>query len=167
MPNPKTFWQPRKCPHSPSAPRDERSSSWPKEGSTYSAWDWESHLPHSPSASPRHSAGLAAAWLATPLFAACQMFSSAEHRTIIWLGRVQMGWCSCCDLSELACKHVLTEENCRAMLKSSSWVGFIEPGNPFKCGPMDWEGGSTVINRQMSALPCRKAACLEPLSLSE
>lgn len=95
------------------------------------------------------------------------MFSSAEHRAVVWLGRVRMGWCGCCDLSELACKHVLTEEICRAMLKSDSWVGFVELGNPFKCGSTDWEGGSTVMNSQKSALACRKEACLEPLSLSE
>lgn len=128
---------------------------------------WASHWPHRPTASARQSAALTTAWLATPLFKAWQMFSSAQHRAVIWPGRVQMGWCGCCDLSELACKHVLTEENCRAMLKSSSWVGFIEPGNPFKCGPMHWEGGRTVINRQMSTLACRKEACLKPLSLSD
>lgn len=99
-------------------------------------------------------------------FKACQMFSPAEHRAVIWPGRVQMGWCGCCDLSEWTCKHVLTEENCRAMLESSSWVGFTEQGNPFKCGPMDREGGSSVINSQRSALAFRKEACLEPLSLS-
>lgn len=71
-------------------------------------------------------------------FKACQMFSWAEHRAVIWPGRVQMGWCGCCDLSELACKHVLTEENCRAMLKSSSWVGFIELAIHLNVAP--WTG---------------------------
>lgn len=100
-------------------------------------------------------------------FKACQMFNPPENSVIIWLGRVQMGWCGYCNLSKLACKHVLTEENCRAMLKSSSWVGFTVLGNAFKCSHTGWEGGSTIINSQRSALASREKACLEPLSLCD
>lgn len=45
-----------------------------------------------------------------------------------------MGWCGCCDLSKLACKHVVIDEKCRATLKKSSWVGLAALGIVFKCG---------------------------------
>lgn len=56
---------------------------------------------------------------------------------------------SCCDVSKLTCKHVLTEENCKVMLKSSSWVGFTVLGNAFKCGCTSCEEESTIINTKV------------------
>lgn len=75
-----------------------------------------------------------------------------------------MGWCGCCDLSKLACKHVVIDEKCRATLKKSSWVGLAALGIVFKCGHTSWERGSTIINSQRSALASRGRPFLEPLS---
>lgn len=48
------------------------------------------------------------------------------------------------------------------MLKSSSWVGFIELGNPFKCGPMDWEGGRKHRDKQPKVCPGLQERILNP-----
>jgi len=131
-------------------------SVWHPPSSGHGARHWPCKSP-APPGSLQHRPPLG--W--PPLyFKACQMFTPPEHSVIIWVGRVQMGWCGFCDLSKLACKHVLTEGNCRAVLKSSSWVGFTVLGNAFKCGHAGWEGGNTIINSQRSALASREKTCL-------